>query len=185
MEFNILGRSNSTISMILETLFQIYGSGIKVKIIENMESGDGLPFGIDGIETLKILDNCWDYENDIKRQIPTVLGVYKPKTKMAVYNYYRERYGIPSESYINIIDPSVIIARTVAMRNGITLGPASIIAPYAEIHDMVTLNRKVTIGHHTKIYEFCTINPGVNVAGRCSTGQDALHWYGGKYSRWD
>ena len=171
MELNFLGRSNSTICMLFESLFQLHGTGIKVKIIENIEVKDDLVFGIDAIETEILQDTRWDAKADLIRQVRFVMGVYKPKAKMAVFNHFRIKYGILADQYINIVDPSVTMARSVRLNHGISIGPATVVAPFAELGNLVSSNRKVSIGHHTSIGAFSSVNPGVNIAGRCVIGE--------------
>ena len=51
VEFNILGNSNATVSMILESLHRIHPGQVRIKIIENTLVDDKLPFAIDRFET--------------------------------------------------------------------------------------------------------------------------------------
>ena len=65
IEFNILGNSHATVSMILESLHRIHQGQVRVKIIENTPVDDDLPFAIDRLETIKVYHEEWDHESPI------------------------------------------------------------------------------------------------------------------------
>ena len=168
--FNILGRSNATLSMILDTLHVLYGSDVKVQIIENMNINVDLPFSVEGIIVDNIYYDHWKKEKGICKR-NCILGVYKPVVKRIVYNFFLEQMGINRNDYFNLIFPNAVISDTAKPGRALHIGPQCVIAPYTELSDFITINRNVSIGHHTVIGEFCTINPGVNIAGRCSIGE--------------
>jgi len=165
-EYTILGNSNATVSMILETLIRLHAEEINVRIIENIRAPDHLPFIIDGIHIDQIFHDQLEV-NDVKHYENFILGVYKSRVKEIIYQFFRINYKIEREVYINLMYPGIQVAKSVSMGYGINVGPYTVIAPFASLGDFITINRQVSIGHHTSIEEFCTINPGVNIAGRC------------------
>jgi sugar O-acyltransferase (sialic acid O-acetyltransferase NeuD family) len=100
-----------------------------------------------------------------------IIGVYRPGVKKKVYDFFNEKYGIQTSSYINLIDPASKVSTTTTIASGANFQPLSVIAPFACIGNFVTINRSASIGHHTVIEDFCTINPGVNIAGNCHIGE--------------
>lgn len=166
-ELVILGRSNSMISMILESIRSIIDSNLKVMIIENIVVDDQLTYLTDKVDvTIRYFS---DMAPEEKTSIAGNLfpGVYNPVTKIKVFQYFFENLAVKEENFINVVHHDTTVASTVSMGKGIYIGPGTVIAPYADINNMVSINRGVTIGHHCVVGKFVTINPGVNIGGRC------------------
>ena len=158
------------VSMLLETLRQLHGDGVRVAIVENVPVEESLPFAVEGVRSAMVAEENWDHERDLARDQSFLCGVYRPGVKRKVFGHFSERYGIGFERYSRLIHPSAEVASTVCLGNGVTVGPLSAIAPYVSLGRLVSVNRSVNIGHHTVIGDYCTVNPGVNIAGRCQIG---------------
>ena len=171
MEYNILGKSDCTISILLENLFSIHGKDFKINIIENLPSEDQLPYQIDGINIFKNFHDSYHYDSKNKNYI---LGVTNVIPKEIVFNFFYENYNIIAECYCNIIPNGAYVSQTVSVKYGLVLNYGCVIAPYAKLGNFVTVNRNSSIGHHTTIGDFVTINPGVNIAGNCDIGSNTM-----------
>jgi len=165
-QYTILGNSNATVSMILETIDKINSCQKNVVIVENVEGEHTLPYMVDRIKTRKIFHDQLK-ENDIEHRANCILGVYKPAIKKKVFEFFNYHYQISKGDYMNLFYPGFNFAGSVKFGLGIQTGPHVVIAPFTEIKNFVTINRSVSIGHHTVLEDYCTINPGVNIAGNC------------------
>jgi sugar O-acyltransferase (sialic acid O-acetyltransferase NeuD family) len=172
--FYILGRSNATIAIILESLHRRFDGHLEVFIIENIPVNDDLPYDISGILTHRIPAETWHPLKNVLSGNNFIMGINNPLVKEAVYNFFSKQFDIQVNQYQNIIHDQSIQAVTVKTGHGVAVGPGSVIAPYAELKNMVSINRNVTVGHHTVIGEYCTINPGANIAGSCFIGKRVL-----------
>jgi len=171
MEYNILGCSHAIVSMLLDTLYELYQRDIEVNIIKNIQVEDNLSFHVPEIKTRKILHSHWKHKN-AKEPLPRFLcGVYQPPHKRIVYEFFEDRYEISTAQYANLVHPAASLSRTAKLSCGVHIGPQAVIAPHAEIGDLVTINRTVSVGHHTVVSDFSTLNPGCNIAGRCRIGR--------------
>lgn len=172
-EFNILGKSNCAVAIILENLYysQDIMGDFKVNIIKNMEDTSDLPYQINGLKVDEY--NC--LKDDIKlnpRDNNYIIGAIKVPAKKAIYNFFYEKYGIEINNYRTVIPDGILMSSTCKLGHGCILNAGDVLAPYVELEDMVYVNRQVSIGHHTKIGSFTTINPGVNIAGVCNIGKN-------------
>ena len=68
-------------------------------------------------------------------------------------------------SFTSIIHPSVIIAQSAHLGQGILMLPGVIIGPGASIGDHVILNTAVTVDHDSVLQDSVIIGPGVHLAG--------------------
>jgi len=171
LEYTILGCSHATVSMLLDTLYELYQKEIEVNIIQNVEVEDDLIFHIPEIRTRKIPHNHWKDGNTKKSFCRFLCGVYQPSHKRIVYEFFEDQYQISTSQYANLVHPAASLSITAEFSKGVHIGPQVAIGPYAEIGDLVTINRTVSIGHHTVVRDFSTINPGCNIAGRCRIGR--------------
>ena len=172
VERNLLGNSPSALAMVLESLLRAYGPNVNVKIIENMRPGYDLDHEVDGVETLRIFHENWNYKNDLDNGIPCLLGVCRPPTKRDVFQFFQAHYGVELGYFADLVHPSAELASTSGIGAGVHVGPLSVIAPFAELGNLVSVNRQVSIGHHTRVGDFTTVNPGANIAGCCRIGRD-------------
>lgn len=160
----ILGKSESTITMILD----------------NLESQDNFPT-IGVVNNLHLKDQKQFINNKFKIYQETklphdidgkefALGTYKPDVKQKIFKLF----GIPLNHFPNIIHKSSQISSTVKLGNGLLVNSIVSIAAHTEIGNFVTINRNASVGHHTLIGDFSTINPGAVVCGNVNIGTGTI-----------
>lgn len=168
MEFNILGKSNSAVSIILENLFSLHNYSYQVNIIKNMEDTNDLPYNIPGIKIDEFDHHQIKFDLDKQNYI---IGAMRVPAKQSIYNFFNDNYGLTEQNYKTIIPQHTAISQTCKFGYGCLLNYGCVLAPYSSLDNFVTINRNSSIGHHTIIGEFSTINPGVNIAGGCQIGK--------------
>jgi sugar O-acyltransferase (sialic acid O-acetyltransferase NeuD family) len=164
--FDILGFSPSLISMVSDILVKTYGNKLKIRIIKNMDSTVDIPFKIAGVDYTEIFHDEWKSPSK-----NILMGVYKVKSKRAVYEFFKDKYSIGFKNYINVIHPGTDLAFSVNLGKGIFCNYGVSIGPFTNIGNLVTINRHAGIGHHVKISDFCVINPNAHIAGLCNIGR--------------
>lgn len=100
-----------------------------------------------------------------------VLGVYSPKTKHSVYQFFLQHWKLDVTNYHNTIANNVILPHVFSIGNGCFINYNCVISAYTTIHNFVTINRNSSIGHHCILHDFVTISPGTNIAGQCEIGE--------------
>ena len=173
IDYTILGASPANLSMMLESVHRIHPNGARVRIVLNAAVESDLPFAVDGVEITKLTHDRWDHEEDLRRGVPCLCGVYRPAVKRNVVTFFQSALGIATERYTNLVHPTAELAATTELGSGVDIGPHVVVAPHTRIGNFVTLNRATTIGHHTTLGDFVTVNPGANIAGRCRIGEGA------------
>lgn len=164
--FNILGKSNATISCILENLWSLYDTDFSVKIIKNLENFSDLPYRIENVEIEEFTHTDFLYNSQY------LMGATRVPAKIQIYDFFSQKYGVKTDDYLTVVPKNVSISQTVKIGNGVMLQYGSTLAPYCQIGNLVSISRNVSIGHHTIIGNFSTINPGVNIAGNCKIGKN-------------
>lgn len=160
-KLTILGKSDATITMILDNLEsnELYP---KIEIINNLK----LPvtrdfsnpnFNISIIEGLN--DNHFLF-----------LGAFNSVIKKNIIN----NFLVSNEKFINIFHKSIQTSSTTEFGVGVLINSLVSIAAHTHIGNFVSINRNSSIGHHTFIGDFVTINPGVNIAGNVVVGDNTL-----------
>jgi sugar O-acyltransferase (sialic acid O-acetyltransferase NeuD family) len=160
-KLTILGKSDATITMILDNLESI-GSFPLIDIVNNQKEPITHPFENDNFN-IKIIDDIISYENFF-------LGTYKPQNKKIVFNLFKQSVSL----FINIIHKSSQISNTTSLGNGVLINPLVSIAAKTKIGNFVGINRNVSIGHHVILNDFVTINPGVNISGFVEIGDGTM-----------
>ena len=74
----------------------------------------------------------------------------------------------------SIIHPSVVIATTAVLANGIVLYPNVVIGDNSHIGQGAIINYNCIIGHDVFIGANCFLGPGVILTGRCIIGENVL-----------
>ncbi|HLF30195.1 MAG TPA: acetyltransferase [Xanthomonadales bacterium] len=171
IDYTILGRSPATLSMMLESVHRLHPNGARVRIILNTVVEGELPFAVEGVEIAELTHDQWDHEEDLRRGVPCLCGVYRPEVKRSVVTFFRGALGIATDRYTNLVHPTAELAATAQLGSGVDVGPHVVVGPHTRIGNFVTLNRAATIGHHTALGDFVTVNPGANIAGRCQIGE--------------
>jgi sugar O-acyltransferase (sialic acid O-acetyltransferase NeuD family) len=167
----ILGKSNASVSMILEILNNIYNGNLEISIIKNMEDVDNLAYNIKDIQICEI--NDIDH-NNFDKSCYYFIGAFRTNAKKNIYDYFSSKYNInePTYKFDNIISTNSFLASTVSIGNGCLISHMCVIDSYAKISNFVTINRCSSIGHHTFVDEFTTINPNTHIAGNCKIGKN-------------
>jgi sugar O-acyltransferase (sialic acid O-acetyltransferase NeuD family) len=160
-KLTILGKSEATISMILDNL-ESRSNFPPIDIINNLQLPDKLKF----INTLFSLFVTCDEDFDMSGDF--IIGAMAPNAKDSIYERYKEE--VPLEKYCNIIHKSAQIASTASVNKGTIINSLVSIAPHALLCNFVSINRNASVGHHTTLGEFVTLNPNAVVAGNVTIG---------------
>jgi sugar O-acyltransferase (sialic acid O-acetyltransferase NeuD family) len=75
---------------------------------------------------------------------------------------------------LTIVDPSVVVAKTVRIGRGTYVGAGSVLSPQAQLGDHVIINHCCSIGHDSRLESFVQVSPGGRVSGGCVLGTGAL-----------
>jgi sugar O-acyltransferase (sialic acid O-acetyltransferase NeuD family) len=169
LKIHILGKSNSTISVQLDALYESYNCTFTVNIIQNISVDETPPYRLEKVDRFNcniINDNDWDGNFE-----KLLLGVIRVSTKIAVCDSFFKSHKIRENDYFTLFHPSSIISKQNEIGSGVFIGPGSIIAPYVTLGNLVSINRNVSIGHHVEIGKFSTLNPGCNIGGMSKIGE--------------
>lgn len=161
-KLTILGKSEATITMILDNLESNKHFNYEIEIVNNLNSPILSEYDNSNFK-IKFSDNLYDYDY-------LFLGVFNPKPKYKI----TELFDINSDKLLNIIHASAQISSTSNLGKGCIINSLVSIAAHSKIGDFVSINRNSSIGHHTIISDFTTINPGVNIAGNVFIGKNTL-----------
>ena len=168
----LLGKSNASLSMILELLFVQQNKNWNISIIQNMEDTTKLEYNIPAFTVSEFRDTDFNQYNDPSYSY--FLGAFRTAAKKKIYSYFQENYKINYNTckFITLVSPDSYIASTVTLGDGCLVSHKCVIDSYAIINSFVTINRSSSIGHHTVIGEFTTINPNTHIAGNCKIGKN-------------
>ncbi len=158
-KLTILGKSDSTITMILDNL-ESENKFPKISIINNLRQKIEHTFDNPRFNIV-VLDDVQDVEY-------CLLGVYNPNTKKKVVD------GFKDINYINCFHSSVQISKTSNIGKGVLINSLVSVSAHSSIGNFVSINRNASIGHHTIIDDYSTINPGCVIAGNVHIGKNTL-----------
>ncbi|MBT4763459.1 acetyltransferase [bacterium] len=165
----ILGKSNNTISLILDSVYEVSKVQTGVTIVTNIfvENTPLFKLEASGVMNIEIIESKeWDKCNNRK----ILIGAIKAPTKKIIYDYFYKNHNIDEGNYSNLYHPKSVVSVQTVIGKGVFIGANSVLSPYVDIGNLVTINRGVNIGHHTSIGSFSTLNPGCNIAGGCRVG---------------
>jgi sugar O-acyltransferase (sialic acid O-acetyltransferase NeuD family) len=165
MIYNVLGKSNNMISLLLDAMEPSVDG---VAIIKNIPVGEKPKYKMEkkGLVVWSCISSDW-----IKEEHNLLLGVIRVPTKRTVYEYFLRHHNVIERDYAPLAHPEASISVQTDIGAGVFISAGCILAPYTEIGNLVSINRGVTVGHHTKIGKFSTLNPGCNIAGGSSIGE--------------
>jgi sugar O-acyltransferase (sialic acid O-acetyltransferase NeuD family) len=170
-KFQILGHDNNSLSMLVDTLYALYGEQVCVEVVSIIPlqsfRGHVVPFRIKGMDITELTHEQWTRKDD-HELLP---GTLVAKIKQKISAFFAEKHNIAPRDYANLIHPSAVLPKVLEMGTGVTVGPGSVIAPYSKLGTFVSVNRNVGVGHHVIVKAFATLNPGVNIAGFCQIGK--------------
>ena len=109
-------------------------------------------------------------EKLVDKEKSCVFGVSGGSNKLSVFDYFKKKFNIGEEAYINIIDKSCNIALSVDMSLGCVLEQNISVSAQTKFGFGVSVKRGVNIGHHCLIGKFVDINPGSTIAGKVNIG---------------
>lgn len=155
-ELIVLGKSDATITMILDNL-ESNECFPSITIINNLELDIEKPFENESfkIEILKELNH------ELGENVAFFIGGIQSKTKQKIF----ERFQISKDDFCSITHATSSISKTSKIGFGCLINSLVSVAAHTLIGDFISINRNVSIGHHTTIHDFSTINPGCNIAG--------------------
>jgi sugar O-acyltransferase (sialic acid O-acetyltransferase NeuD family) len=73
--------------------------------------------------------------------------------------------------FATLIDPDVIISKTVSVGEGTILSSGDIIVVDVSLGKHVMVNLGCTVGHDAVLHDYATLCPGVNVSGHTELGE--------------
>lgn len=158
-ELTLLGKSDATISVILDNLESRYMFP-EIVIVNNLNLPIELPFDHPKFK--------WRMVDSIENTNGMfALGVTNAYTKMKFAN----KFDINHLSFINILHASAIVSCTAKLGVGLLINNLSYIGPYANIGDFVSLGNRSSVNHHCVLEDFVSVNPGSMVCGGSYIGK--------------
>jgi len=161
-----LGASDFSLAMMMEIIDDQYEHPV-VTVVRNTKHTLNHPYETRTTKVRLIESDRWEKTSSSL----IYLGVNKPNTKLAVFEYFRDNFKIDTHEYQSLFHSSSVIASTVEKTSGLVIHPLTVVSSHTRLGEMVSINRGVTIGHHTSIGAYTTIHPGANVAGCCEIGR--------------
>jgi sugar O-acyltransferase (sialic acid O-acetyltransferase NeuD family) len=94
--------------------------------------------------------------------VAVVMGIAEPKTKRRLMETLSEN---PVISFPTIIHPTVFVASTAKISEGVVIAPFAFVSLNAVLERGVFINVGSQIGHDALIQSYCSIMPSVNISG--------------------
>lgn len=95
------------------------------------------------------------------RDVACAVGVGDPRVRRRIVRRI-EGWAI---QFPCLIHPSVVMHRTVSMKDGVIICAGNILTVEISLGRHVHLNLMNTVGHGAVLGDFCTVYPGVNISG--------------------
>lgn len=173
MNITILGHCNTSIGIILDSLYGMYND-VEVDIISNISKSENrfidMTYEHQDIETREFYIDDW-VPNENEKYI---LSGMSPQIKKKIFNSFNAKHLLSLANFLPVIHSSAVITNGVKLSNSVNISPLSVIAQYAELGHFVTVNRNCSIGHHTTIDDYSSVNPGCNIGGGCEIGKNVV-----------
>lgn len=100
------------------------------------------------------------------RDVACAVGVGDPRVRRRIVRRI-EGWGI---EFPCLVHPSVVMHRTVEMKDGVIICAGNILTVEISLGRHVHLNLSNTVGHGAALGDFCTVYPGVNISGDVTLG---------------
>ena len=172
-KFTILGHCNTSIGIILDSLYGVHKK-IEIEIISNVSKSENrfedMPYLHKNIKTAELHIDDWIPNGNEK----FILSGMSPKVKKQIFNSFNTQYSLSLTDFVPVIHSSSVITNGVELSDSVNISPLSVVAQYAKVGHFVTINRNSSIGHHTIIDEYTSINPGCNIGGSCKIGKNVV-----------
>lgn len=105
-----------------------------------------------------------------------IICISDPLSKQKIVSQLKDK----GASFLTIIHPSAVIARSAKIGEGVVVCPNSFISADASIGNFVTVNGLSSIGHDVKIGDFTTLSAHVDLTGWVSVGEECFFGTGAK-----
>jgi sugar O-acyltransferase (sialic acid O-acetyltransferase NeuD family) len=102
--------------------------------------------------------------------LSVVCSVAKPSIRVSIVSRCRNREGL---KWATLIDPSVLIGRSVSIGEGCLICANTIITVDITLGNHVLIDFACTLGHDSRFENFTTLYPGVNIGGYVSIGNSS------------
>lgn len=159
----ILGKSDATITMILDNLESL-GVFSEIVIVNNLN----LPVE-KAIDNKKFTCSLINTLSETPAEQTCLLGLFTPGSKQKAF----EGFGLPAAAFMRVIHATAAISSTTGLGYGCIINSHVSIAAHSTLGNFVSINRNASVGHHTTVEDFVTINPGAHVAGNAFIGKGA------------
>ncbi len=170
-KLTILGFYGGSIPLVAENAFDSLGI-TTFDIIKNMDVPvPEYPHFYDGFDFKIHEADSFDYSS-IKTG--AYFGVLDTHIKYIIHNYFKNKYGVDKQSYVNLIHSSAVKAISVNDNGGLMMGPNTVVASCSELGFGVTIKRSGSVGHHAKLGDFVNINPGAVLSGFVEVGEGTV-----------
>ncbi len=173
MKIVILGHCNTSIGIILDSLYSVH-KNIDIEIINNISKSENrfedMPYLHKNIKTIELHIDDWTPNGNEQ----FILSGMSPKVKKQIFNSFNTKYLLSLSNFARVIHSSAVITNGVELSSSVNISPLSVIAQYAKLGQFVTINRNVSIGHHTEIGDYTSVNPGCNIGGNCKIGKNVV-----------
>lgn len=101
-----------------------------------------------------------------------VIGIGNNKIRRKIQEGLVNNYGLQNPT--TIIHPSAVIAKSVALGNGVLVAANTTVNPLAEIGNGCILNTASVVEHECKIGHFSHVAPGATLAGNVTIGENCF-----------
>lgn len=109
--------------------------------------------------------------DDTLAQLPFIVPLFGPANRRnAVFEARQNGFS----KALTLIDPSVVVPRSLQLDEGVYIGVGSTVGAASHFGSFTFVNRSTTIGHHFTCGDFVSIGPGVVIAGGVSIGTGAM-----------
>jgi len=134
----ILGHSNVTLGIILDSLYEQFGERVNVKIISNITKEQNDKDTVDYSHNKFILSEYFhtDFEKYTEKRF--LLGAMTVQTKKAIVSFFQQNHNVSKEAFTSIIHPSAVISLETSINHGSNISPGVIIAQHSNIGRFVT-----------------------------------------------
>lgn len=102
------------------------------------------------------------------------LSVVGTKSKKAVFDHFKELYGLGPEQFPNLLHPTAYVSPSAQLHQGLQLEPMSVISSGTKIGFGVNIKRNCSVGHHCDLRDYVTLNPGVTISGGTTIGEGTM-----------
>jgi sugar O-acyltransferase (sialic acid O-acetyltransferase NeuD family) len=137
-----------------------------IEIAAGVRNVPGRSFATDALTIVEA-----DRIPDALKALGIVLPLFTPAHRLAALaDAIRLGFSRPE----TLVDPTSVVARSVALGNGVYVNASCTISPLAQLGSFALVNRATSIGHHTRVGEFASIGPGCTVAGSVVIGRGGV-----------